>query len=48
MKRIKADKNPITTILIMNSQFVKNTPTATHDRGIDGGKLFKGKKSPML
>jgi putative transposase len=37
IKRIKADKKPLPTALIADSQSVKNTLTATQDIGVDGG-----------
>jgi putative transposase len=44
LKRIKADKKPLPTTLIADSQSVKNTSTATQAIGVDGGKLTKGRK----
>jgi putative transposase len=44
IKRVKVGKKPIPTALIVDSQSVKNTPTATQDIGVDGGKLIKGRK----
>lgn len=48
IKRIKADKKPLPTALIVDSQSVKNTSTATQDIGVDGGKLTKGRKRLYL
>jgi hypothetical protein len=48
IKRIKADKKPLPTALIADSQSVKNTSTATQDIGVDGGKLTKGRKRLYL
>ena len=44
IKRIKADKKPLPTALIADSQSVKNTSTATQDIG----KLTKGRKRLYL
>jgi putative transposase len=44
IKRVKADKKPLPTALIADSQSVKNTSTAIQDTGVDGGKLIKGRK----
>ncbi len=44
IKRIKAGKKPMPTALIVDSQSVKNSSTATQAIGVDGGKLIKGRK----
>jgi putative transposase len=40
-ERMKAERKPLPTALIVDSQSVKNTATAI---GVDGGKLIKGRK----
>lgn len=44
LHRLKADKKPLPTLAIIDSQSVKNTATPTQQIGIDGGKLVKGRK----
>lgn len=44
IKRIKAERKPLPTALIVDSQSVKNTATATEAIGVDGGKIIKGRK----
>jgi transposase len=44
LHRLKADKKPLPTVGIIDSQSVKNSATATEQIGFDGGKLIKGRK----
>ena len=46
--RIKADKKPLPTVAIIDSQSVKNSSTATEQIGFDGGKLIKGRKRFLI
>jgi len=48
LERLKVDKHPLPTAAIIDSQSVKNTPTATEQIGFDGGKLIKGRKRMVV
>lgn len=48
LHRIKADKKPLPTVAIIDSQSVKNSATATEQIGFDGGKLIKGRKRFLI
>jgi len=48
LHRLKNDKAPLPTVVIIDSQSVKNTATATANIGLDGGKLVKGRKRTLL
>ena len=43
-ERMKAERKPLPTALVVDSQSVKNTATAIEAIGVDGGKLIKGRK----
>lgn len=44
LSRLKADKDSLPTVAVVDSQSVKNSATATQRVGFDGGKLIKGRK----
>ena len=46
--RLKVDKKAVPTVAIIDSQSVKNSSTATHQIGFDGGKLIKGRKRFLM
>lgn len=48
LHRLKVDKKPLPTVAIIDSQSVKNSPTATEQIGFDGGKLIKGRKRFLI
>ena len=48
LHRLRSEKKPLPTVVIIDSQSVKNTATATNQIGIDGGKLVKGRKRTLL
>ena len=41
LHRIKADKKPLPTVAIIDSQSVKNSSTATEQIGFDGGEAHQ-------
>ena len=47
-QRQRSGAEPLATTVIIDSQTVKNTPTATDHIGTDGGKKIKGRKRMML
>lgn len=47
-RRQSGGHTPLPTTLIIDSQSVKNTPTATARTGTDGGKKIKGRKRLVL
>lgn len=44
LARLKADKSTCPSVVIVDSQSVKNSSTATQEVGFDGGKCIKGRK----
>ena len=47
-RRQSSGANALPSILIIDSQSVKNSPTATEVTGTDGGKLVKGRKRMLV
>ena len=48
IRRQSTGGDPLPSVLVIDSQSVKNTATATANTGVDGGKKIKGRKRLML
>ena len=48
LRRQRSGRTPLPTSLVIDSQTVKNTATATSRTGTDGGKKIKGRKRMLL